>query len=856
MNRKPLLILFLCLGMPLMLSSAPQAVTISDLPAALTLKAVYQDEDSVRAITLLNIASQFAVEGNIDSARGYFMEARRVCLDNGYTVTEARVYEGLASIYDGMGIWDNTLKYLLMAAAKYKDSADSLPSAIIHNRIARRYLLFEVPTLAASHFIKEYRVYNGDNPDRKASAAYAAAESFQNGLDTINALLWYDSARVWFSTSGNQSAIFSLNNRVIPLLAGSGLSSYALELATANLNAVSPESDRSELIQLNNNIGFLHFRTGDYQSAMNRFKRAEEYCLLDPADETRLVDVYSNLAICYQNTGNIDMMFRYFREARKIAEDKSLFNEKGAIELLIATVYYSDNDLYNSELYCNDCISSSMVSGNTGTLSDCYALYADVLEAGNDFIKALEFYQKHLNLRDSIAFEARNRADRQAERNLYYETIEQQLKLDIADEELRDLTLRNLRAEAEKQEKELELLYSEQERARIESENLKQSLALIREREEADRRQQEIQSLEQQRRIQELELEARVISERELQNKNQLLENEALVKERELQQEKEARKLTLYIAILMVLVVISALYGLVSTRRKNQKLAESKRRIEEINSALEVKNVEISNQKEIIEQKNQSITDSILYAARIQNAVLLPLTFLTDWGIENFIYFRPKDIVSGDFYWGFRRKGRIYVASVDCTGHGVPGGFMSMLGHAFLNEILITTELTTASEILDKLRDEIIRALRQKGLTGEARDGMDISMAIIDRKSGTLQYAGANNPIYVVSNGELTRYQADRMPIGIHVTDISPFTNHTIKVSKGDAIYLFSDGFADQFGGDAGKKFMYKPFQELLNSIASKPMADQMVILNESFEEWKKGYEQVDDVLVIGIRIK
>jgi len=322
------------------------------------------------------------------------------------------------------------------------------------------------------------------------------------------------------------------------------------------------------------------------------------------------------------------------------------------------------------------------------------------------------------------------------------------------------------------------------------------------------------------------------------------------------QKEAQKKKMAFYIAVLMVLTVIGALYSLVSARRKNLKLAESKKKIEEINSDLEVKNSEIVLQKEIIEQKNQSITDSIQYASRIQNAVLPPLNFLSDWGVENFIFFKPKDIVSGDFYWGFRKKGRIYIAAADCTGHGVPGGFMSMLGNAFLNEILITSEIATASEILDKLRDEIIRALRQKGIMGEARDGMDISIAIIDRKTDYIQYAGANNPLYHIRDGELTRYQADRMPIGIHVKEIAPFTNHKINVKKGDLIYLFSDGFADQFGGENGKKFMYRQFQEVLTSGSGLPMNEQVKQLDETFKNWRGEHDQVDDVLVIGFKIR
>jgi serine phosphatase RsbU (regulator of sigma subunit) len=232
-----------------------------------------------------------------------------------------------------------------------------------------------------------------------------------------------------------------------------------------------------------------------------------------------------------------------------------------------------------------------------------------------------------------------------------------------------------------------------------------------------------------------------------------------------------------------------------------------------------------------------------------------PVDFIGEWGIENFILYKPKDIVSGDFYWGLKKNEKIIIAAGDCTGHGVPGAFMSMLGHAFLDEIVNTTRVENAAMILNMLRDVIINTLKQKGTVGEARDGMDISLLILDPNTGTVDFAGANNPLYLVRDGKLIKVQGDRMPIGIHFTTFTPFANQTLKIIKGDHLYLFSDGYADQFGGPKGKKYMYKPFQELLLHISDKPMDTQKEILDNTFEKWKGDRDQVDDVLVIGIHL-
>jgi serine phosphatase RsbU (regulator of sigma subunit) len=529
--------------------------------------------------------------------------------------------------------------------------------------------------------------------------------------------------------------------------------------------------------------------------------------------------------------------------------------EAARIEQILAKIYFKKGDNYHAELYCQDCIESAKVSGNLDVLQLCYKDYSDVLESSNDFIKALDYYKKHLNLQDSLNYENLLAEKEAADRLAEFESADQRLQDDLATEEIKGLEVKNIRAESLRKDNELKFLLNQQKLDRSEKYRLEQSLTLERERSELSRREQEVKSLQGQQVKDSLLLVIKNDEAKSLETANKSLEADKKQLEFEAEKEKQIRKMAVGIGVLMVLVALMILYGLISSRKKNQKLAESKRQIEKINADLELTNAEVLKQKDIIEQKNQSITDSIQYASRIQTAVLPPISFLTDWGIENFILYKPKDIVSGDFYWGVKKAGRIIVAAGDCTGHGVPGAFMSMLGHAFLDEIINTREIENAATVLNILRDEIINTLKQKGTAGEARDGMDISLIILDPEAGKLDYAGANNPLFIIKDGKLLKYQADRMPIGIHFISFTPFTNRKIVIKKGDYIYLFSDGFADQFGGPKGKKFMYKPFQDLLLRNHGKPMELQKEILDNTFEKWKGDREQVDDVMVIGMHI-
>ena len=288
---------------------------------------------------------------------------------------------------------------------------------------------------------------------------------------------------------------------------------------------------------------------------------------------------------------------------------------------------------------------------------------------------------------------------------------------------------------------------------------------------------------------------------------------------------------------------------------RTAEIRKQKEEIENQRDDLAEKNIKLEKAYIEIEEQKKSITDSIHYAKRIQNAILPPDEFVLANLPESFVLYKPKDIVSGDFYWMNREDGRVMMAAVDCTGHGVPGAFMSIVGNHQLNYSVNVEGARIASDILDRLNEGVTRSLHQKKEGSSVKDGMDIALISVDKEKMELDFAGAFNPLYLVRNGEIEILKGDKFPIGAFIGEkLQKFNNHKLKMQSGDTIYIFSDGYADQFGGEKGKKFKYKQFQDLLLEIQAKSMKDQKMILDKTITEWMGGLEQVDDILVIGVR--
>ncbi|NOY37549.1 MAG: SpoIIE family protein phosphatase [Chlorobi bacterium] len=292
----------------------------------------------------------------------------------------------------------------------------------------------------------------------------------------------------------------------------------------------------------------------------------------------------------------------------------------------------------------------------------------------------------------------------------------------------------------------------------------------------------------------------------------------------------------------MVLTVLIIRYRTKSLRHTNQILREKEKIAEEVR-----------RQRDQLSLAHKNLTDSIRYAQKIQQALLPSDYYFQRLLPESFILFLPKDMVSGDFYWITGREGRIFFTVADCTGHGVPGAFMSMIGFEILDKIINDQKVDKPAEILNILNQGIAATFSRGEENILLKDGMDLAFCALDRENRLLEFAGAFNPLYLIRDNNLIEYKADRFSVGLGEEENQRFTNHKLSLISGDKIYMFSDGYADQFGGPQGKKFMYRRFRHLLLSIHHLPLDQQKTIIYDTFLAWKGDLEQVDDILIIGV---
>jgi serine phosphatase RsbU (regulator of sigma subunit) len=331
--------------------------------------------------------------------------------------------------------------------------------------------------------------------------------------------------------------------------------------------------------------------------------------------------------------------------------------------------------------------------------------------------------------------------------------------------------------------------------------------------------------------------------EAEMANKEkELATNNERLKDAELKQSR-SHQLLLFLGLGFALLSIVGLFFVVQRRKKT-------------NRVLSKQKEEISFQNQILEVKNKEITDSITYAKRIQNAILPSKKIVQSYLNNSFIFYQPKDIVAGDFYWMEELNGKILFAACDCTGHGVPGAMVSVVCNNGLNRSVREYGLSDPGKILDKTRELIVAEFEKSD--ENVNDGMDAALCSLslNEKETTLEYAGAHNPLWLIRNGsdDIEEIKADKQPIGKY-DNPQPYTTHQVKLNEGDTIYIFSDGYADQFGGDKGKKLKSKNFKNLILSIRNKSMEEQRTAISDAFEKWRGEFEQLDDVCVIGVRI-
>jgi len=310
--------------------------------------------------------------------------------------------------------------------------------------------------------------------------------------------------------------------------------------------------------------------------------------------------------------------------------------------------------------------------------------------------------------------------------------------------------------------------------------------------------------------------------------------------------------------LLLLIIPLIIIGNIFFIKWREKKFQYEKQVLEE---KISIRTVEVLQQKFelekknlLIAEKNKEMTDSLNYAKRIQGAILPKTELITQSFPDSFIVYMPKDIVSGDFYSFAKKNGKVIIAAADCTGHGVAGAIMSMIGSSLMNQIINEKGISDPAEILNQLNSGIIEALKQN--ENSSHDGMDVSLCAFDQQQSEVIFSGANRPLWLVRNGNLETFKSDKFPIGgLQIDHSESFTSQNIKLLKNDTIYIFSDGYADQFGGMLGKKLMTKKFKEILLSINDKPMPEQGIYLQQFIKDWMGDVEQVDDIMVIGIKI-
>lgn len=845
------------------------------------------DPDSLRMVELYDQAKIFAGQDLNSEALRNAEDGLKLAMQLEQTDYEIRILGLIGDIYTSSDQYANSLPYYLRSANLLELKNDTARMITSYEKIALAYHHEKVYEKELEYHRKNYELFDKDNREKllqvKELIAVAAFNSEQldiakrNFIDLIS--LYPEKENDWLRSKQYLVKVYNASSQY----------DSALICSRELLSAYEERSDTVQVYRLYNNIGYYQTLLGDHENASESYISAIKLGNESSANPGDIAMLMTNAGVCYQNMQEQKDAIDYFNQAIQLLNENKYFAEESRVENMLATIYLQEGDLYNAGQFSLGAIDAAEKAEDPVRQSEAYQTYSQVLRRGNDPINALQYYEKYLLLRDSMAMD-RKIAEREIEeRKLQLEKDERDLQLRLKEEEVSDLAIRQLRLLNDKIEQEKELLMNEKDLQISEQQRLQQALVIREQEYEAERQERENRALEQEKLNAERE-------QRETERENQLLENQQRLDQLELDRQKETaerqeaqKKLFIWAAVGVFLIAVIILALLINTRKKKKLLGAQKIEIEEKNVDLKQKNEEISTQmdeieaqrnlvfeqKEAIEQYSNEVMKSIEYAKRIQSSILPEKASLREHVSDSFVLFRPRDVVSGDFFWYAYVEGKAVFVVADSTGHGVPGAFMSMMGASLLKELVQKEYITHPGVILRRMRKEIINTMGQKGISGEQRDGYDIALISVDHTENKVDYAGAYNSLYLIrekknpapdleeikdqdplSNGNFVLYEilADKMPIA-HYDKMDKFTNKEIPVFKGDQLYMFTDGYADQFGGEKGKKFMYKQFKELLLSNASEPMEIQHKVLNETMTDWMGITPQIDDICVMGVKI-
>lgn len=741
--------------------------------------------------------------GDTSTAMKYFNKG----IETGYSIDDSAnvmfTLEIIAQMYGDLGYYEASYKYFEKGLHLSEQMKDYKQISFFSNQMASIHSMWGNISKALSYYDKCLEV-NGRINDKEGMgrALNNMAAIYMDQGDVEKALDYYTQCLKLFEEIDFKMGVAYTLNNIGFIYGDMGDYEKDLEYRLKCLEILKEVGDPDALSMVLNNIGHAYVQLKDTTNALAYYYKCIEEGERSGSKRT-IAYVYNNIGALYRDNNKYEEALTYYNKSVALYEE---IQDKAGIVFSFLNLGRAHHDLGNEKSalkYAEKAYIMSKDLGYTERIENAASLMKDIMYRKGDYKKALDYFVEEIRMHDSVQNESNYRI-----------TQKQQAR------------------------------YEFEKQAAVDSTAHANEMA---------------------------------IATLELQNSE---------KEREKQLYLIWTFVFGFIVILVFAIIIYRMF--VQKKRANVILHEQKQKIEIQNSQLFQAKEEITAQrdeiaaqrdeiaaqrdmvivqKEFIEHQKEEIDDSIRYAKRIQQAVLPDLNLSTEVMGEHFIVFRPKDVVSGDFYWAIQSGEWSIITVADCTGHGVPGAFMSMLGISFLNEIVRKSEFKGCAFILNGLRKLIIDALKQTGEEGTQKDGMDMSIAAINRVQKKALWAGANNPLWIFRKEKTKEHiedsyyliediKPDKMPVAVHEI-MKDFSDHELKLSSGDRLFLFSDGFPDQFGGEKGKKFLYKRFRRLLAETSSKLISEQGIALEAELNRWMHQpdmeYEQIDDITVVGL---
>ena len=596
--------------------------------------------------------------------------------------------------------------------------------------------------------------------------------------------------------------------------------------------------DKKGIATVLNNIGYIYKDQGDIQKAIEYYDRSLKI-KEEVGDKRGIAQTLNNLGLIYEDQVEITKALEYYFKSLKIREE--IGDNYGMPNTLnnIAGIYKTQNNIPKAIEYLNRGLKIYEKFGDTQGIAYSFHNIAVVYKDKKDYKKAVEYFENSLKAYEEIGDKQGAATSLNGLGSVYFEQKEFGKALNYSLQSMQIGKELGYPSNIKKSAALLHRIYRTTGNHKLALENYE---LFIQMRDSLNNIETQKATIKQQTQYE--------------YDKKKALEDEKHAAELKVQDEKaqaDKKRQNIIIGSVSVVLFLVAIFSLMLYNRF--KTTQKQKQI------IEIKEKETQEQKHIIEEKQKEILDSINYAKRIQYTLLAHDEFLKENLPEHFVYFNPKDIVSGDFYWATKHNNKFYLAVCDSTGHGVPGAFMSLLNIGFLSEAINEKGIDKPNEVFDYVRMKLTHSISKEG----QKDGFDGILLCLETlpspekegRSTRITYAAANNAPILIKKGpaaELIEANADRMPVGVGERKEN-FTLHTIEAKSGDMLYLYTDGYADQFGGPKGKKFKYKQLNELLVTLHNKPLSEQKMDLKNSFENWKGNLEQVDDVCVIGIKI-